>query len=258
MQRVELFGLPFVDASGVDEVVDLILRDAEHGENRHPVVVTPNVDLLVQLLETDDPSTLKFVADSWCVLPDGQPIVWASRYLGAPLRCRLTGSDLFARLWPQLAIAARPVVVMAASDAIREGLVAEHPRARVLLALAIDASDRAQVRAVAHRCAEEVAASKARIVILGLGHPKDVLIAQELLAFLRMVTVNRPPTILCLGASAELHLGLRRRAPRWAQRIGGEWLFRFAQEPRRLFHRYFIRDVAFLRIVRNANRARCR
>ena len=256
MQRVDLFGLPFVDAATIDEVAQLILGDGACDGDRHPVVVTPNPDLVVQLLEAEDADTHGFVADSWCVLPDGQPIVWASRYLGTPLRSRLTGSDLFARLWPELATAARSVVVLAASDAIRDGLVAEHPLARVLVAPDIDVVDRTQVRAVAHRCAEEVAASNARIVVLGLGHPKDVSIARELLAFLVLVSVDPPPTILCLGASAELHLGLRRRAPRWVQRMGGEWLFRFAQEPRRLFHRYFVRDVAFLRIVRDAKRSR--
>jgi N-acetylglucosaminyldiphosphoundecaprenol N-acetyl-beta-D-mannosaminyltransferase len=255
MQRVDLFGLPFVDAATIDEVAHLILVDADRGEHRHPVVVTPNTDLLVQLLETDDAETREFVADSWCVLPDGQPIVWASRYLGTPLRARLTGSDLFARLWPELAAAARSVVVLAASDAIRDGLLAEHPRARVLVAPDIDVSDRSEVRAAAHRCAEEVAASNARIVVLGLGHPKDLSIARELLSFLGVVSVDPSPTVLCLGASAELHLGLRRRAPRWVQRMGLEWLFRFVQEPRRLFHRYFIRDVAFLRIVRDAKRS---
>jgi len=255
MQRVDLFGLPFVDAATIDEVARLILSDADRGDHRHPVVVTPNTDLVVQLLDADDPAVLEFVAGSWCVLPDGQPIVWASRYLGTPLRSRLTGSDLFAQLWPELAATARPAVVLAASDTIRDGLVAEHPLARVLVAPDIDVSDLAQVRAIAHRCAEEVAASTARIVVLGLGHPKDVLIARELLAFLLLVSGDRPPTVLCLGASAELHLGLRRRAPLWVQRMGGEWLFRFVQEPRRLFHRYFIRDVAFLRIVRNAKRS---
>ena len=39
---------------------------------------------------------------AWLVLPDGMPIVWASRLLGRPLTDRLTGADLFAALWPRL------------------------------------------------------------------------------------------------------------------------------------------------------------
>ena len=44
-------------------------------------------------------------------------------------------------------------------------------------------------------------------------------------------------------------LGLKKQAPRWVQRAGLEWFFRFVQEPRRLFRRYFIDDVAFFPLV---------
>jgi N-acetylglucosaminyldiphosphoundecaprenol N-acetyl-beta-D-mannosaminyltransferase len=40
--------------------------------------------------------------------------------------------------------------------------------------------------------------------------------------------------------------GRVRQAPRWIQRSGFEWLFRFSQEPRRLFKRYFKNIPLFL------------
>ena len=43
--------------------------------------------------------------------------------------------------------------------------------------------------------------------------------------------------------------GLVRRAPLWAQRAGLEWACRFLQEPGRLFHRYFLRDLPFLLLL---------
>ena len=46
-----------------------------------------------------------------------------------------------------------------------------------------------------------------------------------------------------------MYTGLKKRAPRLVQRLGLEWFYRFCQEPRRLFGRYFVRDLAFLTIV---------
>jgi len=43
--------------------------------------------------------------------------------------------------------------------------------------------------------------------------------------------------------------GRVKRAPRWMQRAGLEWFYRFLQEPRRMFHRYFIEDMAFIRLL---------
>ena len=60
---------------------------------------------------------------------------------------------------------------------------------------------------------------------------------------------------LVLGGFA-MYAGFKRRAPRWMQNAGLEWLFRFIQEPRRLFRRYFVRDAAFIGIVARALWAR--
>ena len=49
-----------------------------------------------------------------------------------------------------------------------------------------------------------------------------------------------------LGGSFEMYLGQVKRAPRWMQRSGTEWLYRFVKEPRRLFHRYFVTDTRFV------------
>ncbi len=40
--------------------------------------------------------------------------------------------------------------------------------------------------------------------------------------------------------------GVIKRAPSWMQECGLEWAYRFLQEPTRLFHRYFVRDLPFL------------
>lgn len=50
---------------------------------------------------------------------------------------------------------------------------------------------------------------------------------------------------MALGATVDFEAGVVRRCPLWLQRLGMEWFWRFCQEPHRLFHRYFIRDMQF-------------
>jgi N-acetylglucosaminyldiphosphoundecaprenol N-acetyl-beta-D-mannosaminyltransferase len=57
------------------------------------------------------------------------------------------------------------------------------------------------------------------------------------------------PLILLLGGSLNMYTGVVPFAPVWVQHSGIEFLYRFAREPRRLFHRYFVRDTAFLPLM---------
>jgi N-acetylglucosaminyldiphosphoundecaprenol N-acetyl-beta-D-mannosaminyltransferase len=243
---VELFGLPFLDAPSEKAVVDDIL--SEHAEpwstdDAYPVLVTPNVDIVVRGTEPAMHVMQGRLASCAYVLADGAPIVWASRWAGTPLTTRIAGSNLFRYWWPRAVESRRRVVVCCSADAVRDGLLAEYPDASVFVAPYIDTSE-SQVAQVAELLVREAIEADAEFCVVGIGHPKDPLVA--LAAADRWPTDRRPPLFMCLGASAEMYLGLRRRAPDWVQRFGIEWLFRFAQEPRRMFHRYFVRDLKFV------------
>ncbi len=54
------------------------------------------------------------------------------------------------------------------------------------------------------------------------------------------------PLLIGVGAAFDFHSGRVRQAPRWIQRSGFEWLFRLAQEPRRLWRRYLRNNPLFL------------
>lgn len=57
------------------------------------------------------------------------------------------------------------------------------------------------------------------------------------------------PLTLLLGASFEFYTNEIKRAPLWIQKVGFEWFYRFLQEPKRMFKRYFIDDIKFLSLV---------
>lgn len=55
---------------------------------------------------------------------------------------------------------------------------------------------------------------------------------------------------VCAGATVDFLAGNVKRAPKWISNIGFEWFYRFLQEPKRLFRRYFVDDVRILKLVR--------
>lgn len=87
-----------------------------------------------------------------------------------------------------------------------------------------------------------IAASETDIVWIGLGTPKQDFVSSEL-----AVLLSRP--CLGVGAAFDFISGSTPEAPAWVQRLGIEWFFRLVSEPRRLWRRYLIGNVRFLRIT---------
>lgn len=255
--RTTIFDLSFVDAPSIRPVCDAIVRGDRPPAGIVPLLVTPNTDIMVQHERWPAGPDREFFDHAWLTLPDGQPIVWASKILGTPLSARLCGSDLFCELWPELVAAEAPTVVVAPSAEVADGLSAAHPKATAIVAPMLDLAVRGSIDAFAVEVAESVIDRAATVLIFCLGHPKDPIIASGVAQRLREAGVE-VPYLLCLGGSAEFYLGIKKRAPKWVQRLSAEWLYRFAQEPRRLFHRYFVRDVAFVRLVASEALARRR
>jgi N-acetylglucosaminyldiphosphoundecaprenol N-acetyl-beta-D-mannosaminyltransferase len=90
------------------------------------------------------------------------------------------------------------------------------------------------------RAAGEIRETRAEHLWVGLGTPKQDLVAEELRRR------GAAPTILCVGAAFDFLAGTKKRAPRWMQAAGLEWLHRLATEPRRLAGRYTVGVVVFV------------
>lgn len=247
LTRSRVFGLAFVDAADPAEVAEALLADRPRPRTTGslPVMVTPNVDHLVRLARHVDPGASAVVDSARYVLPDGQPVVWASRLLGRPLRSRLAGSDVVAELWPRVVAGRVPVTVVASDDSIATALCAEHPAAVVLVAPWLDPSDEEAFGRFADDCV--AAAIGSELVFVALGFPKSERLIGELV---RRWPGDVPVPMCCaVGSSFSLLLGHRRRTPRWVSRLGLEWLVRLAEEPRRLVGRYATDAVRFPPLV---------
>ncbi len=206
------------------------------------VVVTPNVDHLVRL--DRQPDFQRRYAGADFIFADGMPVVWASRLLGRPLPERVTGSDLFVELCREAVQRSWRVTVlggMPGSEAmLHERFQQAYPGIDVDLicpSMRFDPHGPEALDAVAR-----IQARAPQVVFVCLGMPK-----QELWA-LQHASALPGGIILCVGAAMEFGLGLQRRAPRWVQRAGLEWLSRLLSDPRRFWRRYLVDDPHFLRL----------
>jgi N-acetylglucosaminyldiphosphoundecaprenol N-acetyl-beta-D-mannosaminyltransferase len=238
-----LFGFNFVSDHDLTTVVDRI-TGPQPSDELLPLVLTPNVDYIVRLRESSMADLAVILPRARYVLPDGQPIVWTSRFTGEPLAARLPGSTMFPPLWKRVVDEKRPTVVVASTQETADRLGQEYPEAAVVVAPHFDADDQMQVARVANDCLAAIRATGAEFVFVGISFPKQQRVALSVLK--RLKAAGEPlPLFLLLGGSFEMYLGQVKRAPTWMQGCGLEWLFRFIQEPRRLFKRYFITDTRF-------------
>jgi len=239
MNRVR-FGNIWVDWLTFAGALDAIERLIDAGAGG--MVFTPNVDHVVQA-ETNAAFRDAY-ARADLSLADGQPILWASRLLGAALPEKISGADLV-----------EPLLVRAARRGWRVFLVGGMPGSAKAVAKRFATAHGVQIAGVedgrvdlARGPADEalvarIARARPDLLLVALGAPKQELwIAahRERLA---------PAVSLGVGAALDFLAGAMPRAPRWMQRTGLEWLYRLAREPRRLAVRYLRDDPKFLAVL---------
>jgi N-acetylglucosaminyldiphosphoundecaprenol N-acetyl-beta-D-mannosaminyltransferase len=180
--------------------------------------------------------------DAVLVMADGVPLLWAARLLKRPLRERINGTDLMEKI---CALAARrnfPVFLLggpegvAAQAAVR--LQTRYPGLPVAGAYSPYhgfEKDELENKKICSLLAEK----KPAILFTSLGFPKGV----QWIA--RHQAGCAIPLAVEVGASFSFISGHLKRAPRWMQARGLEWLWRLMLEPRRLWKRYLVRDMPF-------------
>jgi exopolysaccharide biosynthesis WecB/TagA/CpsF family protein len=233
-QRKSLFGLHLVDAK-LDYVVDrlavlarLRTQHIVHFVNAHCVNMAAK-----------DGEYLGHLQSASALLPDGSGIKLAAKLAGVKLGDNLNGTDLFPLLCERAARdglslylhGARPGIAQAAADA----MTARFPNLRIAGTSSGYMDDR-DIPALLN----EINASGADIVLVAMGVP-----AQEKWVAKHAPLLNAR-LIMGVGGLFDYYSGRIPRAPEAMRRIGMEWVWRFMQEPRRLFTRYTFGNAEFL------------
>ena len=176
------------------------------------------------------------------VVPDVQPVRWALNWLhGTGLRDRVYGPELLLRVASELAKQDLPLFLYGSRPEVLRDLVGGLRRHAPGLVIAGTQPSRFRRESEAEReqTLQQIRASGARAVAVGLGCPR-----QETWAFENAAMLDMP--VLAVGAAFDFHAGRLPQAPPQLQRIGLEWLFRLTCEPRRLWRRYLLLNPLFV------------
>ncbi|HOF61752.1 MAG TPA: WecB/TagA/CpsF family glycosyltransferase [Candidatus Latescibacteria bacterium] len=227
-----------VDATSYEDAVDRCISWAREGESRYVCVSTVHM-----VMEGHDSPAYQHVVNSAdLVTPDGVPLVWALRWLGIKGVTRVYGPELTPQLLKKAADRRIPVGffgggTQAALDRLVSIVQERFPHLVITYAYAppfhplSPDEDETIVR--------EITDSGARVLFVGLGCPKQERWMHEHRGRLPAVMVG-------VGAAFDFLAGVKPQAPRLVQKMGMEWLFRLATEPRRLWKRYLKHNPRFV------------
>jgi N-acetylglucosaminyldiphosphoundecaprenol N-acetyl-beta-D-mannosaminyltransferase len=233
-----ILGVPvaMTDYREAVEVMDGLVADRERG-----YVCAAPVHALV--VAQDDPELLGALQSSTLVVPDGMPLVWAANLLGERLEDRVYGPELMLRYSARCAERGHRVWLYGGRDQISLDQLALGLRRR-LPELKIVGGHSPPFRPLSAEeedaLVEQINEAGPDVLWVGIGVPKQ----EKWMA--RMRERLDVPVMCGVGAAFDFHAGNVSMAPRWMQERGLEWLYRAAQEPRRLLPRYLSTNPRFV------------
>ena len=180
------------------------------------------------------------------VLCDGVPVKWASDFIGDPIKERITGLDVLPRIFPFALQRDISIFLLGASpgvaETLKEVMEAKHPEVKIVGTF-VPPFREVFSKEENQQMIEAINAVKPDLLLVSLTAPKqDIWIAENLAKLDTHVAIG-------IGGAFEVAAGMIQRAPLWMQKSGLEWLYRFLQEPKRMFRRYFVEAPVFIPLI---------
>lgn len=238
----------FLDRDGtINKYVGFLrnINDFELIDGKKSYVVAINVDVVMKI---ENDSYLKQVVDNAdMVLVDGKPLVWISKLHGKPLKAKISGSDLVPLLCKVAAQKNYTIFIIGGKEGIAEQakrkLEEKLPGIRILGTYAPPLGfekDEKELDKINHMISDV----HPDLLVACFGCPK-----QEKWIYENISKYNAKVSI-CAGATVDFLAGNVNRAPKWMSEHGLEWFYRFLQEPKRMFKRYFVDDVKIVGLIK--------
>lgn len=201
-----------------------------------------NVHMIIESYK--DPEFKKKVNNSTFSFPDGVPLVWALRLLYGIMQERIAGIDLMIDAIRESEKEKLSIFLFGSTEivlnALENNLSKDFPKLIIAGKLSPPFKEFSQTEN--NSFVQMINSSGANLVFVSLGCPK-----QEIWMAKNFGLINA--TMLGVGAAFEIHAKLIKRAPKWMQKTGLEWFFRFIQEPGRLWKRYIQTNTLFIYLL---------
>ena len=233
----------YVNNVDMDEAIQAI-EDMIASEKKSYIVAI-NVDVVMKI--ENDPY-LKIITDKAdMVLVDGKPLEWIAKWHKRPIKAKISGSDLVPILCKRAAEKNYSIFIIGGKDGIAEkakqNLERDLPGIKIVGTYAPPfgfEKDEVELKKIN----EMISDVHPDILIACFGCPKqEKWIYENYHKYGAKISV-------CAGATVDFLAGNVNRAPKWMSDHGLEWFYRFMQEPKRMFKRYFIDDVKILGLIR--------
>lgn len=207
-------------------------------------VVAINVDVVMKI---EEDSYLKKVVDNAdMVLVDGKPLVWISKLHGKPLKAKISGSDLVPLLCEVAAEKGYKIFIIGGKDGIaeqaKEKLENRLPKIKIVGTYAPPFGFEKNESEL-DKINQMISEAHPDLLIACFGCPK-----QEKWIYENIEKYNAKVSV-CAGATVDFLAGNVKRAPRLMSDHGLEWFYRFTQEPKRMFKRYFVDDTKIVKLI---------
>jgi N-acetylglucosaminyldiphosphoundecaprenol N-acetyl-beta-D-mannosaminyltransferase len=234
----DILGTPvaLTDYRGAIEAMDGMVESRERG-----YVCAVAVHALT--VGHDDPQMGEALRGASLVLPDGMPVVWAANLLGGKLDDRVYGPELMLRYNDRCAERGHRVWLYGGRDQgslvqLALNLRKRHPGINIVGGYS--PPFRPMTAGEEDALVEQINEARPDVLWVGIGVPKQ----EKWMA--RMRERLDVPVMCAVGAAFDFHAGRISQAPSWMQERGLEWIYRIAQEPRRLLPRYLYFNPRFV------------
>ena len=237
--KVEIHGVRFDNVTRTETLAWMESMISIGGAH---MICTPNADHVVRAQRDSEFRGIINQAD--LVVPDGMGVIYASRILGTPLKQNVGGRLLLPGMAERSATKGYRLFLLGGSDraiaaAAARQLTTMYPGARIVGLYSPPFMPEFNEVETAHML-DAIHGAQPDVLFVCLGAPK-----QEKWIARNLHRLNVPVSI-GVGAALDILAGVVRRPPGWMTSIGMEWLYRMAQDPRRLGRRYLIDDPIFL------------
>lgn len=227
-----------IDNLTLNETLDRVIELINNGRtNQHVVLNAAKIALM-----DSDKELAKVVNSCDLINADGISIIYASRFTANKIKQRVTGIDLMLRLLEVAQEKSYKIYLLGAKQDILENLVnnikQKYRKIEIVGYRNGYFKDKEEDKII-----NDINKSKCHILFVGISTPKKEFFLYRHREDLKV------PFCMGVGGSFDVIAGEKRRAPEWIQKIGFEWLYRFFQEPRRLWKRYSILNIKFMFIV---------
>ena len=212
--------------------------------NRKFYIVAVNVDVIMKI---EHDTKLKEITDAAdMVLIDGKPLIWISKWHRRPIKEKISGSDLVPQLCDFAVKKGYSIYILGGKEGIAEqakqNVEKEYPGIKILGTYAPPLGFEKNQDEL-DKINRMVSEAKPDLLIVCFGCPK-----QEKWIYDNYAKYDAKVSI-CAGATVDFLAGNVKRCPKWMSNHGLEWFYRFSQEPKRLFKRYFVDDVKIIKLV---------